>query len=222
MPKLKKILDLSQALYHNCPGWPTYKMTSVQYEAVFPNDGFTAERIEFNVHTGTHMDAPFHFYPEGKTVDQLSIERFQGDAVPINLFGIEADTPIGAKHLEPYKDKVGPGDIVLLCTGWSMKRGYTTEYYNEWPYLSGEGAQWLVDQGVKGVGIDGLSIGGWGSREKGAPAHEILLKHEIWPLEELYLTEELFTAERWYLSAFPLKMQGFSGAPVRAVAMLFE
>jgi len=72
------------------------------------------------------------------------------------------------------------------------------------------------------VGIDGLSIGGWGGPEKGAPPHVILLRHEIWPLEELYLTKELLEAERWYLCAFPLKMQGFSGAPVRAVAMLFE
>jgi arylformamidase len=66
-----------------------------------------------------------------------------------------------------------------------------------------------------------LSIGGWG-KEKAVPPHEILLSNEIWPLEELYLTEELLEEERWYLSAFPLELQGFGGAPVRAVAMAFE
>jgi arylformamidase len=221
LPSVRKIIDLSQPIYHNCPGWPTYEMVNVRYEAIYPNDGFTAERLNMNVHTATHLDVPFHFYPEGKTIEQFPIEQFQGEAVPIDLFGIAADTAIGVEHLEPYKDKVRPGDIVLLCTGWGQKRGYTKEYYNQWPYLSGEGAQWMADHQIKGVGIDGLSIGGWGE-EKGVPPHKILLSNEIWPLEELNLTEELLTEPRWYLTAFPIKLQGFGGAPVRAVAMVFN
>lgn len=221
MVKIKKIIDLSQPLYHNCPGWATYEMTTVNYEAVYPVDGFTAERLDLNVHTGTHMDAPFHFYPDGKKVDEIPIGQFFGEAVPINLFGIAPEEPIGRKHLEPYADKVKPGDIVLLCTGWSEKRGYSKDYYYEWPFLSREGAEWLVEKQVKGVGIDGLSIGGW-AEGNGPPAHEVLLSNEVWPLEELNLTEELFTEERWFLSAAPLKLQGFGGAPVRAVAMKFE
>jgi arylformamidase len=45
MPSVRKILDLSQPLYHNCPGWPTHDMVEVKYEALYPNDGYTAERI---------------------------------------------------------------------------------------------------------------------------------------------------------------------------------
>lgn len=221
IPRVKKIVDLSQPLYHSCPGWPTYEMVKVKYEALFPIDGYTAERIDLNVHTATHLDAPFHFYPEGKTIEQMPIDRFQGEAVPVDLFGIAADTAITSKHLEPYAAKIKQGDIILLCTGWSKKRGYTKEYYNQWPYLSRDGAEWMVEKGIKGVGIDGFSIGGWGI-EKAVPAHEVLLSNEIWPLEELYLTEELLEEERWFLSAFPLKLQGFGGAPVRAVAMTFE
>src|SRR5665647_1613642 len=129
LPSVRKIIDLSQPIYHNCPGWPTYEMVNVRYEALYPKDGFTAERLSMNVHTATHLDVPFHFYPEGKTIEQFPIEQFQGEAVPIDLFGIAADTGIGLEHLEPYKDKVHPGDIVLLCTGWGQKRGYTKEYY---------------------------------------------------------------------------------------------
>lgn len=220
MPKIEKILDLSQPVYHNCPGWPTYRMVNVEYEALYPLDGFTAERIDMNVHTGTHLDTPFHFYPDGKTVEQIPVERFVGDAVPLDLFDIDPAEPIGIKHLEPFAEKVKPNDIVLLCTGWSEKRGYTNEYYYKWPFLSREGAEWLVEKQVKGVGIDGLSIGGWGEGN-GAPPHEVLLSNEIWPLEELNLTKELLEEERWFLTAFPLKLKGFGGAPVRAVAMKF-
>lgn len=221
MLSVKKVIDLSQPLFHNCPGWPTYKMVNVDYEAIYPKDGFTAERIDMNVHTGTHMDAPFHFYPDGKKVDEMAVEQFVGEAIPINLFGIEPETAIGKEHLEPYADKIKPGDIVLLCTGWSEKRGYTEDYYYKWPFLSREGAKWLVEKKVKGVGIDGLSIGGW-AEGNGPPAHEELLSNEIWPLEELNLTEELFEEERWFICAVPLKLKGFGGAPVRAVAMQLE
>lgn len=221
MVAIEKILDLSQPLYHNCPGWPTYDMVEVKYEALYPLDGYTAERIDLNVHTGTHLDVPFHFYPEGKTIEQFPISQFVGEAVPINLFGIEAEEPISVKHLEPYREKIREGDIVLLCTGWSLKRGYSNEYYYKWPFLSKEGAEWLVERKVKGVGIDGLSIGGW-AEGNGPPPHQVLLSNEIWPLEELYLTEELFEEERWFLCAFPLKLQGFGGAPVRAVAIKFK
>src|SRR5699024_8082574 len=173
MLNVKKIIDLSQSLYHNCPGWATYKMVEVNYEALFPVDGFTAERIDLNVHTGTHMDAPFHFYPEGKKVDDLEIRQFVGSAVPIDLFGISPEEPIGEEHLIPYEQKIEEGDIPLLCTGWSRKRGYSKEYYYKWPFLSKEGAEWLVKKKVKGVGIDGLSIGGW-AEGNGPPAHEVL------------------------------------------------
>lgn len=216
---IKKIIDLSQPVFHNCPGWPTYGMASVSYEAIYPKDGYTAERITLNAHTGTHIDAPFHFFPDGKTIDEFPVETFQGEAVAVNLFGIAAETAIGVDHLNKYEDKIKPGDIVLLCTGWGMKRGYSREYYFEYPYLSRQGAEWLLDKKVKAVGIDAMSVGGCRA-ESGVPPHEVLLGNDIWLLEELYITEELFESERWYLCAYPIKLRGFSGAPVRAVAML--
>src|SRR5690625_6106650 len=113
MVTVKKMIDLSQPLYHNCPGWPTYKMVDVQYEAIYPVDGFTAERIELNVHTGTHLDTPFHFYPDGKTIEQYPVSTFSGNAIPIDLFGMAPDTAIGPEHLEPYAARLEPGDIIL-------------------------------------------------------------------------------------------------------------
>lgn len=221
MVSVEKMLDLSQPLYHNCPGWATYEMVNVNYEAIYPIDGFTAERLDMNVHTGTHIDAPYHFYTNGKKIDEMPINQFFGEAVPIDLYNISPEEPISKRHLEPYSNQIKQGDIPLLCTGWSEKRGYSKDYYYKWPFLSKEGAEWLVEKKVKGVGIDGLSIGGW-AEGNGPPAHEVLLSNEIWPLEELNLSKDLFEEKRWFLAAFPLKLQGFGGAPVRAVAMKFK
>ena len=215
-----RFFDLSQPIFHNCPAWPTYQMTTVEMEAVCANNGFTAERISLNSHTATHLDAPYHFFPEGKKIDEIPVERFQGTAVLVDLRGVVAAAEgITSEHLKPYADLITKDTIVLLNTGWYAKRSYSNEYYHDWPYITADAAEWLKDRGVKGVGIDGLSIGGW-YEGTGRPCHEILLANEIWALEEVYFPEVLLESNTCYLMAFPLKLQGFSGAPVRVVAAL--
>ncbi|MGI6030764.1 MAG: cyclase family protein [Eubacteriales bacterium] len=221
MVPFKKMYDLSQPVYDKCPGWPTYEMTDVVYEALYPTDKFTAEQIKMNVHTGTHLDAPFHFFPTGKTIDQFPVDLYQGEAVLVDLRGKLAPAQgIGPEQLEPYADRIGEGSIVVLCTGWGQKRAFTDEYYKDWPYLNEEGAKWLLNKKVKGVGIDGFSMGGW-YEGTGRPCHEVLLAAEVWLLEELNIPDELMEYDTCYLMAFPLKLKGFTGAPTRAVAMVF-
>lgn len=216
-----KIYDMTQPIFHNCPGWPTYELTEVNYETTIGNDGFTSERMDLNSHTSTHLDAPFHFFADGATIDEMPIESFIGEAVIINLEGIEGRTAIGPEHMKKYEDKIKPDSIVLINTGWCRKRSLSKEYYNDWPFLSGEGAQWLLERKVKGVGIDGLSMGGW-YEGTGRPCHEILLPHGIWLLEELYFPEELLKYEECILTAVPLKLKGFGGSPTRAYATIYE
>ena len=88
-------------------------------------------------------------------------------------------------------------------------------------YVTGLLAEYLVRKKVRGVGIDTLSIGGW-YEGTGRPCHEILLSHEIWALEEVVFPDELMKHKTCYLSAYPLKLQGFSGSMVRAVAVVEE
>lgn len=216
-----KIFDLSQPIYNACPGWPTYQETSVTHETVVGIHGYTSEILKLNTHTATHLDAPFHFFADKKTIDQIPLEAFVGKAILINLTGVPACHPIGISELEPYQDKITRGSIVLLCTGWHKKRGYSKEYYNDWPYLSGEGASWLLEQGVRGVGIDGMSMGGW-YEGTGRPCHEILLANDVWLLEELDFPEEVLKYEEAELHAVPLKLSGCGGSPCRAYVIVKE
>ncbi len=219
--KIKKLLDLSQTFYHNNPGYMPYELTSINYETLKPKDGYTSERIYMNTHTSTHVDAPFHHFPQGKTVAQTPVEQYIGEAVVVDLFGIDAHTAIGAEHLKPYKDIIKEGDIVLLCTGWGYKRDWSSEYCDFWPYLGEDGAQWLFDKKVKGIAIDSMSIGGPKAGE-GLMQHELLLGNEIWLGEELFLPEELLEYPRWDFVLLPLKMEGCGGAPARAIALITE
>ena len=219
--KLKHFFDMSQPVYHNCPGWPTYKMTTVTYEAIYTNDLFTAERIDMNAHTGTHVDAPFHFFPYGETVDEIEVEKWQGDAVLVDLRGkVEAKQGIMPSDVGKYDELIQKDTIVLFNTGWGRKRkNWDKEYGNDWPFITGELAAYLVEKQVRGCGIDTLSAGGW-YEGTGRPCHEELLSHGVWILEELLFADELMKHEECYLTAYPIKLAGFSGAPVRAVAVV--
>ncbi|WHH57973.1 cyclase family protein [Petroclostridium sp. X23] len=220
-PKVKKVLDLSHSIYHACPGWPTHFVTRVNYEAIHALNGYNAEIFEMNSHTGTHLDAPYHFFPDGKTVDEIPVEKYQGQAVVVDLRGIAANSPILPEHILAYSDKIQKDDIIILYTGWGKKRGFNEEYLFKWPYVSKEAAEWLVQKEIKGLCTDGMSIGGW-DEGTGRPPHEVLLNADVFLLEEVNVPEEIMEEERWFLTAFPLKGKGFSGAPVRAVAFAFE
>lgn len=214
---MKKVIDMTQSLYHNCPGWYAYEMAEIKHETVVGVDGYTSEQIKLNTHTATHLDAPAHFYPDMKTIDEMPLDLFMGKAVLVNLDGVPANYEIKVKDLEPYADLIKKDSIVLLNTGWSKKRNYGEDYYKNWPYLSGEGAKWLHDKGIKGVGIDGMSLGG---STNGRPAHVALLPYEVWILEEVYFPDEILKYKEFEFTAVPLKLVGCGGSPARAYAVV--
>ena len=126
----QKFYDLSQPVFANCPCWISHEMVDVKLVENHPTHGDVVERFAMDCHTGTHVDAPYHFCPEGPTIDQIPVENFQGHAVIADLRGqLGPAEPILAKHLEPYADRVKEGDILMLCTGWGQKRALTKEYW---------------------------------------------------------------------------------------------
>lgn len=214
----KKLYDLSQPIYHNCPGWPTYDQTVLNWDYRIITHGFNAETLTMNMHTGTHLDVPYHFFQDGKKLDDFPIDTFAGPCVMFDLRAkVTPDTPIAAADIAPLMTGVRKGDIVVLCTGYGQKRGYNPDYLYTYPYLGGPAAEMLAAAGVKAVGIDTLSLGGMGAEEKARPCHEALLSRDIFIIEELCIPAELLDGTRRYITAFPLHMQACGGAPARVV-----
>jgi kynurenine formamidase len=217
-----RMWDLSQPVAHDGPCWPEQTPPAIRHNERAAIGGFNVETIEMTNHTGTHVDVPFHHDDAGATVDQVPIERFAGPALFIDLREqVEPSMEIGPAQVEPWLGELRSGDFAILVTGWGDKRGITEEFLKRWPYLGGEGARLLLDRGVAGVGIDALSIGGWGGPEKGVPAHEVLLDAGKPIFEELHVPDEL-AGRRAFLTAFPILLQGCGGAPARAVAWEIE
>ena len=216
-----RVFDLAQPLFTGCPAFPGDPRVRVKTVRTIRDDGFLLEALSLATHSGTHVDAPSHLLEtaEGSITD-FPAGSFVGPCVVADLTAKGDDDEILPQDLEPYRDLLEPGDILLLATGWSRWRGIDPERWTHHsPYLTASGAEWICARGVKGVGIDHFTIGT--TVEKfDRPPHEILLRRRIWIAEDLAIPQELLAERRkWLYIGVPLKVRGASGAPVRPVVI---
>jgi len=214
-----KLFDLSQPLFDGCPHCPAHPPVKLPLIADHPTEGWRVELIQIASHTATHLDAPLHRLAGGKSIDQIPLEHFTGRPRVADFTGSQPKRAIhGADLASRLKGRLA-GKIVLLNTGWGLRRAHTQEWLQDSPYLSPNGAEWLIHQRIRGVGIDHYSIAG--SREPdNARTHEILLGAGIWVVEELRFGPGWKrAAARGTFQALPLLMPGFSGGPCRAVLL---
>ena len=213
-----RIFDLSQPLYDGAPNCPVHPPVEIPVTADHPADGWRMEVFHMASHTGTHLDAPLHKLAGGKSIDEIPLESFVGEAVVADLTHLGPDYGIDARDLDPALSGYDLTDkIVLLNTGWGHKRAKTEEWLRQSPFLTPEGAEWLVKKKARAVGIDHFSIGG--SREpSNERTHEILLGAGLWVVEDLRFPVGWQEAIRdATFQAIPLFLRGFSGSPCRAL-----
>jgi arylformamidase len=161
-------------------------------------------------HTGTHVDAPSHFIKGAKGIDRVDLERFIGPAWVADLRRVRGG--IGAADLDRARIPRGSRRILLRTSNsrfWHPARPFQTDFV----YLAAGGADWMVDRGVDLVGIDYLSIEGYGV--KGAPTHHRLLAAGIPILEGLDLFK--VRSGRWQMAALPLRIVDGDAGLTRAV-----
>jgi arylformamidase len=217
-----RIYDLSQPVFSNCPQYPDENPRPAQIRLLYMLgvQGVNKEIVEISTHTGTHCDAPYHFFDDGKTIDRIPLDTYIGPATILDLRDKKPGTAIERAEVERFAALITYGDIVLLNTGWGYKRANTAEFLTNYVYLGGEAAQYLVDRGVKGVGIDAVSLGGYDDPSKAVPAHKTMLGSGKFIVEELYFPEEVMDERKRLFVAAPVKLQGTGGAWTRA--MLWE
>jgi len=218
----KRIFDLSQPIFTNCPQYPDANPRPVEIRLLYmlAVQGVNKEVVEMSTHSGTHCDAPYHFFEDGETIDRIPLESYIGPATILDLRGKEPGSAIERVDVERFAERIAEGDIVLLNTGWGHKRANTKEFLTEYVYLGGEAAQYLVDSGVKGVGIDAVSLGGYNDPGKAGPPHRTILGNGKFIVEELYFPDEVMDGKKRLFVAAPVKLQGTGGAWTRA--MLWE
>ncbi|MDQ2732463.1 MAG: cyclase family protein [Armatimonadota bacterium] len=215
-----RLIDLSQPLYDDCPNCPVHPPVRSEIIANHPEDGWLVEKLTLVNHSGSHVDAPLHKIAGGASLDEIPLEKWVGPAFIADLRDSSPDLEIGPELLSNRLPAVLEDHIVLLATGWGDRRAKTDEWHYHSPRLSAEGARWLVNQRVRGVGIDHYSIGG-SAEPQNSETHAVLLGNGVWIVEELRFPPEVWALPQpvsfWSL---PINLKGHSGAFCRPVIVV--
>lgn len=218
------IIDLTMPLREGMMTFPVawHPVVEVTQLGRFHVEGRETRRVSLGTHTGTHVDAPLHFIKGGAPVNQIPLDACYGPARVLDFTDLADKAEI---TLEMLKARVGTPvpPRLLFRFDWEHRLD-SLAYYSDHPYLSEDACQWMVDQGVRLIGLDAPMPddprNGRGS-EKDSPNHVILLSAGVVILEYLVNLSQI-PAGDFILSALPILIDGADGAPVRAVAICPE
>jgi kynurenine formamidase len=244
-----QFFDLSHPWGHGMPQWPSRANLNVRVVEFHAKDGLLVQQFEGIMHRGTHMDAPIHVAENTPTLTGYPLWRFFGTGVAVSIpkgkWGV-----VMPKDLERAEPKIQKNDIVMINTGSHRNYGDNPDYFAYSPGLYKEAAEWLVERGVKLVGIDvqaldhplGTFLGPHGpgpaqphldveyKAETGRhiiddfpywePAHKIMMTNGIPGIENIGGDIDAITGRRCSFFAFPWRWPEGEGCALRVVAVL--
>jgi len=213
----EKAVDLTHELHSGMPIYPGDPSPSFVSFATLEKDGVNLTKLTIGSHTGTHIDAPRHFIPNGIGVDQIPASKLVGEAFVTDMSSKPIGSGITARDLRKTLERnVTEDDIVVIYTGCS-ERWEDESIRQNYTYLTGDAAEYLVSKRVRAVGIDFLSV-----ERFQAPtpvAHKALLSKGIFIIESLGGSIKQFVRKRFLMICMPIKLQNGDGAPSRIIGV---
>mgnify|MGYP000844610404 CR=1 FL=1 len=212
-----KVLDLTHTICREMPVYPGTEGPRLDIANTYEKHGFKETLLTMFSHTGTHMDSPKHLFAHGASLDSLPAGQFVGQGLVIDCCDLKEGQRITMEYIEGVREKADAAEFILFHTGWDKLWG-TDAYYGNYPYITEEVADYLIQGGKKGVGLDVIGLDPI-SDENLSLHRKLLSETDIVIIENLTnlgeIGEELFT-----FCALPLKFENSDGAPIRAVAMI--
>lgn len=222
---IERVIDLSQPLTPEMAGWRGTEQAHVWMEEVaidhcVPGGRVSATHLSMVAHAGTHVDAPRHFFPHGKSIDEYPTSRFVCRGVALDFRREEPDE-LDVEDLRAADVGIRPGDAVLLSFGWAER--YHDDSYYDHPFLSAECAEYLADKDVSLVGADLITPDRPAHRRESPfsyPVHSALLGREIPIVENLGRGLTQVLGREFLFVMAPLVIPGADAAPVAPLAIL--
>jgi kynurenine formamidase len=217
--RVGRIVDLSRRVDEDTQVYPGDPHPRLEPATTLEVEGVNVLSVHLGSHSGTHVDAPYHFIEDGERIDAMDVRLFVGPAVIMDVRNKGPRERITVEDLSPYEGRLSEGVIAVLKTGWEEHYG-TPRYYDH-PFLDRRAAQLILDAGVETVAIDALNVDETvleGVHPEGYPAHHAILGAGGVIAENLTNLGQIDFANP-LLSLLPIKLGGSDGAPVRAVAM---
>ncbi|MDR7077115.1 arylformamidase [Neobacillus niacini] len=206
-----KIIDISRRLENGMPVWPGdtpfhYEVSWTKAESGSANVG----SLSMSTHTGTHVDAPFHFDDNGKRIIELDLDLYIGPVRVLDMTGKEA---IGTKDLE-HLDLEGFKRVLFRTLSWQN----SAEFPEKIPHLEAALGPFLAEKGIRLIGVDVPSVDPIDSKD--LDAHHSLNNNGIHILESVQLDE--VEPGDYELIALPLPLAEGDGSPVRAILRSYQ
>lgn len=212
-----RTVDLSHPIHPGMPVYPGDPDVRMSPAATVAVDGVNVLHIEMGSQSGTHVDAPYHVDDTATRLDDLDPALFTGPGVIADVTGRPPRAPIEWTDLAPVADRLAPGRILLLRTGWDAH--WETEAYWDHPYLTADATHEVIARGVRTIGLDAAGIDA--HDDDTLAAHHVVaaaggvIAENLTRLGAIDFTDSL-------ISLLPMPLAGSDGAPVRAVALRVE
>lgn len=207
---MPEYIDVSVPLSPDLPVWPGAPKVSFQRLLDIENGDIANDtNISLNVHTGTHVDAPFHFVPSSYTVEQMPLDVLIGAATVVDVSDVDTIT---VEVLENLAIPANTKRLLFRTRNSQLWEKSDHTFDENFVALTAEAAQWIADQGIRLVGVDYMSVQRF---HDGPETHLNLLKAEVTVIESLNLAH--VSAGEYELICLPMKLAGVEGAPARVV-----
>ena len=208
---MSRLFDLSHPLYSGSPSYPGDPGFSSEPYCTMEKDGWRVARLTSGTHQGTHADAPAHFLAEGVGIGEMPLSAYYGPARLLRL-PRGKNGRISAADLAPFEAFLSPGARILLSTGWDAMWG-RDDFFTESPEIGEDAARLFAERRLALLGMDMPTP----AAHNPAKIHELLMRGNVAILETLANLGSC--PDSFTLAAFPLRLKGLDGSPVRAVAI---
>ena len=213
-----KVIDLTLTISEQIPTFPGSPQPNFINWETLEKDGYNLELLFLSSHTGTHIDAPYHFLKKGQKIHQIMTRRLVTEAILIKIRK-GADQSITKTDIQKFEKKYGmidDGSTVIFHTGW-QKNLKKKSYFLKNPGLAVSAAKYLASKKINLVGIDSPSIDL--GKDGKFSVHHVLAKSGILIVENLANLDKI-NSEEFHLIVAPLKLKNATGSPVRAMALV--
>ena len=212
-----KLIDLTLTISQSIPTFPGSPKTQFILWSTLKEDGYNLELLFLSSHTGTHLDAPYHFVKNGAKIHQIPLNRLLGNGILIKIKK-ERNQTITKNDLVLFERKNGnipKHSSIIFYTEW-QKNLNTDFYFINNPGLSESAATYLVSKEINLVGIDSPNIDL--GKDKTFSVHKIFAKNNILIVENLSNLNKI-SSKQFDFVILPLKLKDATGSPVRAIAI---
>ena len=212
-----KQIDLTLTISQSIPTFPGSPKTQFIPWSTLKDDGYNLELLFLSSHTGTHLDAPYHFVKNGAKIHQIPLDRLLGNAILIKIKKgkNQAITKNDLVLFERKNGNIPNHSSIIFHTEWQKNLNSDFYFINN-PGLSESAATYLVSKKINLVGIDSPSIDL--GKDKTFSVHKILAKNNILIVENLSNLNKI-SSKQFDFVILPLKLKDATGSPVRAIAI---